>query len=71
MIIDGLQSGQFDRGAFQSLPEASVGGDWFQTVEDINVIPGGLHAVGFSQGELDKTTHKSWLRLYEATFAKT
>lgn len=44
--------------------------DWFQTVEDINVIPGGLRAVGFTTEEIDKITHKNWLRLYEATFAK-
>lgn len=44
--------------------------DWFQTVEDINVIPGGLRTVGFNQEEIDKITHKNWLRLYEATFAK-
>lgn len=45
--------------------------DWFQTVEDINVIPGGLRTVGFNQEEIDKITHKNWLRLYEATFAKS
>lgn len=45
--------------------------DWFQTVEDINVIPGGLRAVGFNQEEIDKITHKNWLRLYEATFANS
>ena len=43
--------------------------DWFQTVEDIGVIPGGLRAVGFSQEEVDKITHGNWLRLYAATFA--
>lgn len=43
--------------------------DWFQTVEDIRVIPEGLRAVGFSQEEIDKITHKNWLRLYAATFA--
>lgn len=42
--------------------------DWFQTVEDMNVIPGGLKAVGFNQEEIDKITHGNWLRLYEATF---
>ncbi|WP_312794250.1 dipeptidase [Tianweitania sp.] len=42
--------------------------DWFQTVEDMNVIPGGLRAVGFSEEEVAKITHKNWLRLYEATF---
>ena len=45
--------------------------DWFQTVEDMSVIPGGLHAVGFSQEEVDKITHKNWLRLYEATFGSS
>lgn len=43
--------------------------DWFQTVEDIGVIPEGLRAVGFSQEEVDKITHGNWLRLYAATFA--
>lgn len=43
--------------------------DWFQTVGDMNVIPGGLKTVGFSEEEVAKITHKNWLRLYEATFA--
>jgi membrane dipeptidase len=34
----------------------------------MNVIPGGLRAVGFSEEEVGKITHKNWLRLYEATF---
>jgi len=41
---------------------------WFQKVEDLNVIPGGLRAVGFSDEEVAKITHGNWLRLYEATF---
>jgi len=42
--------------------------DWFQSVEDIALIPGGLRAVGFSDDEIAKLTHGNWLRLYEATF---
>jgi len=44
--------------------------DWFQKVEDLDVIPGGLRAVGFSDEEVAKITHGNWLRLYEATFRK-
>lgn len=44
--------------------------DWFHKVEDMNVIPDGLRAVGFSEEEVAKVTHGNWLRLYEATFRK-
>ncbi|MCH4813871.1 membrane dipeptidase [Halomonas neptunia] len=45
--------------------------DWFQNVEDMNVIPGGLSLVGFSPEEVNKITHGNWLRLYAATFRTT
>lgn len=45
--------------------------DWFQTLEDMQIIPEGLRTVGFSQEEVDKITHGNWLRLYEATFKKS
>jgi len=44
--------------------------DWFHKVEDMGVIPGGLRAVGFTEEEVAKITHKNWLRVYEATFRK-
>lgn len=45
--------------------------DWFQNVEDMGVIPGGLASVGFSPEEVDKITHGNWLRLYADTFRKS
>lgn len=44
--------------------------EWFQTLEDMRVIPNGLRTVGFSQEEVDKITHGNWLRLYDAVFKK-
>lgn len=45
--------------------------DWFQKVDDMVVIPGGLRAVGFSEEEIAKITHGNWLRLYAATFRQS
>ncbi|MCO5732184.1 membrane dipeptidase [Rhizobium sp. SSA_523] len=44
--------------------------DWFQTLEDVQVIPDGLRSIGFSQQEVEKITHGNWLRLYAETFKK-
>ncbi|MDN5788206.1 membrane dipeptidase [Pseudorhodobacter sp.] len=42
--------------------------DWFQSLQDMDKIPGGLRNVGFSEEEVAKITHENWLRLYRATF---
>lgn len=51
-------------------PGAVLPPEWFQNFEDMSVIPGGLRAVGFQAEEVEKITHKNWLRIYEATFRK-
>lgn len=45
--------------------------DWFQKLEDMQVIPQGLRSVGFNDEDVAKITHGNWLRLYEATFRKS
>lgn len=68
-----MRMGRWTRGVDYGAGSAARPGkvpppDWFGTVEDISVIPGGLRAVGFSDDEVAKLTHGNWLRLYEATF---
>ncbi|MEW5422814.1 dipeptidase [Amorphus sp. 3PC139-8] len=68
-----MRQGRWTRGIDYGAGSAARPGkaappEWFQTVEDMAVIPGGLAAVGFSQEEIDKITHKNWLRLYATTF---
>jgi microsomal dipeptidase-like Zn-dependent dipeptidase len=71
-----MRQGRWTRGIDYGAGSAARPGkapppDWFQTVEDINVIPKGLRSVGFSEEEVAKITHENWLRLYEATFRKS
>lgn len=68
-----MRQGRWTRGVDYGAGSASKPGkapppDWFQKVEDMRVIPEGLKAVGFSHEEIDRITHKNWLRLYAATF---
>jgi len=44
--------------------------DWFQDNESIGLIPAGLARAGFNQEEVDKITHRNWLRVYGETFAQ-
>ncbi len=68
-----MRQGRWTRGVDYGAGSAARPGkapppDWFQTVEDMRVIPDGLRTVGFSEEEVAKITHGNWLRLYEATF---
>jgi membrane dipeptidase len=68
-----MRQGRWTRGIDYGAGSAARPGkapppDWFRKVEDLDVIPAGLRAVGFSEEEVDKITHKNWMRLYEATF---
>ena len=45
--------------------------DWFTDLSGISTIPGALARVGFSKEEVDKITHKNWLRVYGEVFART
>jgi len=45
--------------------------DWFQELEDMQIIPDGLRSAGFSAEDVDKITHGNWLRLYGETFRTT
>lgn len=70
-----MRMGRWTRGIDYGAASAARPGkapppEWFPKVENIDVIPGGLRAVGFTQDEVDKITHGNWLRLYEATFRK-
>lgn len=71
-----MRQGRWTRGADYGAsaagkPQKAPPPDWFQTLEDMQIIPKGLRTVGFSQEEVDKITHGNWLRLYEATFKKS
>lgn len=71
-----MRQGRWTRGVDYGAASAARPGkapppEWFQILEDIQVIPNGLRTVGFSQEEVDKITHGNWLRLYEATFKKS
>jgi microsomal dipeptidase-like Zn-dependent dipeptidase len=68
-----MRQGRWTRGvdygaASAARPVKAPPPDWFQTVEDMNVIPEGLRRVGFAQEEIEKITNGNWLRLYAATF---
>ncbi|GKX35387.1 MAG: dipeptidase [Rhizobiaceae bacterium MnEN-MB40S] len=70
-----MRQGRWTRGVDYGAASAARPGkapppEWFQDVEDMRVIPDGLRAVGFAEEEVDKITHKNWMRLYEATFRK-
>lgn len=70
-----MRQGRWTRGVDYGAASAARPGkapppEWFQTVEDMNVIPNGLRTVGFSEEEIAKITHKNWLRLYGETFRK-
>ena len=68
-----MRKGRWTRGADYGAGSATNAGkalppDWFQKLEDMAVIPGGLKAVGFNEEEIAKITHQNWLRLYAETF---
>lgn len=71
-----MRMGRWTRGVDYGAASAARPGkapppEWFQTVEDMNVIPNGLRSVGFSEEEVGKITHGNWLRLYGATFRQS
>lgn len=68
-----MRVGRWTRGVDYGAGSAKNAGkalppDWFQKLEDMAVIPGGLRSVGFDQNEIDKITHGNWMRLYAETF---
>ena len=74
--LDWMRMGRWTRGVDYGAASATNPGkapppDWFQTVEDMGKIAGGLGEAGFSAEEIEKITWKNWMRLYEATFPAT
>jgi microsomal dipeptidase-like Zn-dependent dipeptidase len=45
--------------------------DWLKDLSGLGTIAGGLSRAGFNPEEVDKITHKNWLRVYADTFAGT
>lgn len=45
--------------------------DWLKDLSGLGTIAGGLSRAGFNPEEVDKITHKNWLRVYADTFADT
>ena len=70
-----MRMGRWTRGVDYGAASAARPGkapppDWFQSLEDMQIIPNGLRSVGFSEEEVAKITHGNWLRLYGETFRK-
>ncbi|SNY48568.1 Zn-dependent dipeptidase, dipeptidase homolog [Pseudooceanicola antarcticus] len=71
-----MRMGRWTRGIDYGAASAARPGkapppDWFQSLEDMQIIPNGLRSVGFSEEEVAKITHGNWLRLYGETFRKS
>ena len=72
---DWMRKGRWTRGVDYGAGSAARPGkvapaDWFTELSGISTIPGALARVGFSKEEVDKITHKNWLRVYGEVFAK-
>ncbi len=72
---DWMRKGRWTRGVDYGAGSAARPGkvppaDWFTELSGISTIPGALARVGFNKDEVDKITHKNWLRVYGEVFAK-
>lgn len=70
---DWMRQGRWTRGVDYGAGSAARPGkvppaDWFKTVADLNLIPGGLAEVGFSPEEVGKIASGNWLRVYREVF---
>ena len=70
---DWMRQGRWTRGVDYGAGSAARPGkvppaDWFKSVADLNRISDGLRKVGFSSEEVDKITHRNWLRVYREVF---
>ncbi len=70
-----MRKGRWTRGVDYGAGSAARPGkvapaDWFTELSGISTIPGALARVGFNKEEVDKITHKNWLRVYGEVFAK-
>jgi microsomal dipeptidase-like Zn-dependent dipeptidase len=71
-----MRKGRWTRGVDYGAGSAARPGkvppaDWFTELSGISTIPGALARVGLNKEEVDKITHKNWLRVYGEVFAKT
>jgi len=72
---DWMRKGRWTRGVDYGAGSAARPGkvppaDWFTELSGISTIPGALSRAGFNKEEVDKITHKNWLRVYGEVFAK-
>jgi membrane dipeptidase len=73
---DWMRKGRWTRGVDYGAGSAARPGkvppaDWLMDLSGLGTVPGGLARAGFSPAEVDKITHKNWLRVYADTFATT
>jgi microsomal dipeptidase-like Zn-dependent dipeptidase len=71
---DWMRRGRWTRGVDYGAGSAARPGkvppaDWLRELSGLGTIAGGLARAGFSPAEVDKITHKNWLRVYADTFA--
>ena len=69
-----MRKGRWTRGVDYGAGSAARPGkvppaDWLKDLSGLGTVAGGLARTGFSPAEVDKITHKNWLRVYAATFA--
>jgi membrane dipeptidase len=70
-----MRKGRWTRGVDYGAGSAARPGkvppaDWFTELSGISTIPAALARVGFNKEEVNKITHKNWLRVYGEVFAK-
>jgi membrane dipeptidase len=71
---DWMRKGRWTRGVDYGAGSAARPGkvppaDWFTELSGISTIPAALGRVGLNKEEVDKITHKNWLRVYGEVFA--
>jgi membrane dipeptidase len=71
---DWMRKGRWTRGIDYGAGSAARPGkvppaDWLQDLSGLGTVPAALARKGFSPTEVDKITHKNWLRVYADTFA--
>jgi microsomal dipeptidase-like Zn-dependent dipeptidase len=73
---DWMRKGRWTRGVDYGAGSAARPGkvppaDWLKELSGLGTIADALSRAGFTQDEVDKITHKNWLRVYADTFAGT
>ena len=71
---DWMRKGRWTRGVDYGAGSAARPGkvppaDWFKELSGIATVAPGLGRAGFNSDEVDKITHKNWLRVYRDVFA--